>query len=148
MAARYIVVFSAIFVLTKGSNIFPIEQESKVSLHSGVVSSGAPVVVVSQGHPSAHQSQRPIYSHGPGSIPVGGNHRVIGTGLAGRLHSGSYIRPATVVVPGPTVLISAPRVVAAPVVPIRHSHGVPAPIVIGSGHSNIHQTHYHGHNPY
>ncbi|XP_043656826.1 uncharacterized protein LOC122622457 [Drosophila teissieri] len=145
MAARYLVVFSAIFVLTQGSNILP-----EVAVHSGVASSAAPVVVVPQGHQSAYQPQRPIYSHGPGSIPVGGPHRVIGSGLAGPHHSASvsYSRPAAVVVPGPRVVISAPRVVAAPVAPIYHPHGVAAPVVIGSGHGNIHQTRSLGHKPY
>ncbi|XP_039495196.1 uncharacterized protein LOC120454181 [Drosophila santomea] len=150
MVAQYIVIFSAIFVLTQGSNVLSIERESQVAVHSGVASSGAPVVVVPQGHPSVYQPQRPIYSHGPGSIPVGGSHRVIGSGLAGLHHSASvsYNRPATVVVPAPRVVISAPRVLAAPVVPIRHPHGVAAPVAIGSGHGNIHQTHHLGHKPY
>ncbi|EDW97736.1 uncharacterized protein LOC6537468 [Drosophila yakuba] len=150
MATQYIIVFSAIFVLTQGSTILSIERESEVALHSGVASSGAPVVVVPQGNPSVYQPQRPTYSHGPGSIPVGGTHRVIGSGLASPHPSSSvsFNRPATVVVPAPRVVISAPRVVAAPVVPIRHPHGVAAPVAIGSGHGNIHQTHHLGHKPY
>ncbi|XP_016976343.1 uncharacterized protein LOC108042530 [Drosophila rhopaloa] len=148
MASRFIVFFSAIIVLAQGSNILPIEQESEVAVHSGVVSSGAPVVVVSQGHPSVHpQPQRPIYGHGPVSVPVGGPHRVIGSGprpyVAAPLRPApvSYVRPATVVIP-------APRVVVGPAVPIRQPHGVAAPIVVGSGHGNVHQTRHHGQRPY
>ncbi|KAI8046356.1 uncharacterized protein LOC128252060 [Drosophila gunungcola] len=150
MASRFIVFFSAIIVLAQGSNVLPIEQEAEVAVHYSVVSSGAPVVVVSQGHPSVHQPQRPIYSHGPVSVPLGGPHRVIGSGLAGprsyvaaplRPAPVSYVRPATVVIP-------APRVVVGPAVPIRHPHGVAAPIIVGSGHGNVHQIRHHGQKPY
>ncbi|XP_017015513.2 uncharacterized protein [Drosophila takahashii] len=155
MAARFIVVLSALIVLAQGSNILPLEQEAEVPVHSGVVSSGAPVAIVSQGHPSVHQSQRPIYSHGPVSAPLGGPHRLIGSGLAGPrayggapLHSApvSYVRPSTVVVPAPRVVVSAPRVVVpAPRVVVAQPHGVAAPLAVGSGHGNGHHIRHHGH---
>jgi len=156
MASRFIVALSATIVLAQGSNILPIEQESEVAVHSGVPL-GAPAVVVSQGHPSVHQRQRPIYSHGPGpvvSAPLGGHPRILGSGLAGPrpyvaapLHSApaSYVRPATVVVPAPRVVVPAPRVVVpAPRVVVAH----PAPVVVASGHGNVHHIRHHGQKPY
>ncbi|XP_017079121.1 uncharacterized protein LOC108113126 [Drosophila eugracilis] len=176
MASRFIVVFSAIIVLAQGSNIIPIEEEAEVAVHSG-----APVAVGSQGHPSVYQPSRPIYSHGPIAAPLGGSHRVIGSGLAAPLHSAPLhsapvvVRPATVVVPAPQVVVSspkvvvpAPRVVVAPALPLRHSHGLPAhglpghglaahglpahgvaaPVVVASGHGNVHQIRHHGQKPY
>jgi len=160
MASRFIVALSATIVLAQGSNILPIEQESEVAVHSGVPL-GAPAVVVSQGHPSVHQRQRPIYSHGPGpvvSAPLGGHPRILGSGLAGPrpyvaapLHSApvSYVRPATVVVPAPRVVVPAPRVVVpASRVVVAHPHGVPAPVVVASGHGNVHHIRHHGQKPY
>ncbi|XP_017015512.2 uncharacterized protein [Drosophila takahashii] len=140
MAVRFIVFFSAIIVLAQGSNILPIEEESEVAVHSGVVSPGAPVAIVSQGHPSVHQPIAPVYGHGslPAPVAVGGAPRGIGSGLAGPRAYGprpavSYGRPAAVVVPA---------VVVAPVAPIRQPHGVAAPVLVGAGHGNVHGRHH------
>ncbi|XP_017015537.2 translation initiation factor IF-2 [Drosophila takahashii] len=104
MAFRFIFVFIATIVLAQGSIISPVEQESLVGVHhSGVVSSGAPVVGVPRGHSAAPQPQRPVSSHGSLSGPVGGSRRVSGAGVSGsrphggaprRQAGGSYNRPA------------------------------------------------------
>ncbi|XP_016949718.1 uncharacterized protein LOC108024327 [Drosophila biarmipes] len=136
MAARFFVVFSAMLVLAQGSNILPIEEEAEVAVHSGVVSAGAPVSIVSQGHPSVSQPIGSPYGHGPlpVPVPVGGAHRGIGTGSAGPRGYGAAPRPAVSYVrPGAVVV---PAVVVAPVAPIRQ------PVVVGAGHGNVHGRHH------
>ncbi|EDW97734.1 uncharacterized protein LOC6537466 [Drosophila yakuba] len=139
MAARFIVIFSAILVLAQGSILLPIEQEAEVPIHSG-----APVAIISQGHPSVSQSVAPAYGHGQLQVPVsvGGAHHGVGIGSAGAQPyvaaprpAVSYARPAAVVVPA---------VVVAPAAPIRQPHGVPAPVVVGAGHGNGYYGRHHG----
>nr|XP_016944707.1 translation initiation factor IF-2-like [Drosophila suzukii] len=96
MAFRFTFVFIATIVLAQGSIISPVEQESLVGLHhSGVVSSGAPVLGASRGHSAVPQPQRPVSGHGSLAGPVGGSRRVSGAGLAGsRPHGGAPRRPS------------------------------------------------------
>ncbi|KAH8243440.1 hypothetical protein KR032_007402 [Drosophila birchii] len=101
MAFRYIFVISAFIVLTQGSNISPVDQESEVGVHSsGGVSSGPAVSGIprgyagsqrpNSGHGSAGGSQRPR-PQGGARRPAGGAHRP--SGGAGR-PSGGAGRPA------------------------------------------------------
>ncbi|KAI8046353.1 uncharacterized protein LOC128259837 [Drosophila gunungcola] len=134
MASRIIVVLSAIIVLAQGSNILPIEQEAEVAVHSGVVASGAPVAVVSQGYPSV--------SHGPLPVPVVGPHRGIGLG-GPRPYAAAPLRPVPVSYARPAAVV-VPAVVVAPVAPIRQPHGVAAPVIVGAAHGNVHRNPHHG----
>ncbi|EDV48719.2 nuclear pore complex protein NUP98A [Drosophila erecta] len=68
---------SGSIVLAQGSNISPVEKQTPVGVHhSGVVSSGAPVVGVTSGRPVASQAQRPASGYGSSSGPIGGSRRV------------------------------------------------------------------------
>ncbi|XP_016976344.1 uncharacterized protein LOC108042531 [Drosophila rhopaloa] len=144
MASRFIVVFSAIIVLAQGSDLLPIEQEVEVAVHSGADLPGAPVAVVSQGHPSLSQPIGAAYGHGPLAVPVGGAHRGIGLGVAGpRPYAAAPLRPAPVSYARPAAVV-VPAVVVAPVAPIRQPHGVAAPVVVGAAHGNVHRNPHHG----
>ncbi|XP_017046721.1 translation initiation factor IF-2-like [Drosophila ficusphila] len=94
MAIRCIFVFIATIVLAQGSIILPVEQESVVGVHhSGVVSSGAPVVGIPRGHSAG--PQRPAPGHGGLSAPAGGSRRLSGARAAGpRAHGGAPRRQA------------------------------------------------------
>ncbi|XP_050744392.1 translation initiation factor IF-2-like [Drosophila biarmipes] len=96
MAFRYIFVISALVVLTQGSYLSSVHQDSGVGVHhSGVVSSGAPVVGLPRGNSAAPQPQRPVSAHGSLAGPVGGARRVSGAGVAGsRPHGGAPRRPS------------------------------------------------------
>uniref|UniRef100_A0A6P4ET96 Translation initiation factor IF-2 n=1 Tax=Drosophila rhopaloa TaxID=1041015 RepID=A0A6P4ET96_DRORH len=126
MAFRFIFVFIATIVLAQGSIISPVEQGSLVGVHhSGVVSSGAPVVGVPRGHPALAQPQRPAAGHGSLAGPVGGPRRLGVAGVAGpRPHGG------------------APRRQAA------GSHNRPAAIGGGAGHGSAHQSRNRNQKPY
>ncbi|XP_052849621.1 uncharacterized protein LOC128260550 [Drosophila gunungcola] len=95
MAFRYVFVISALIVLAQGSYLSSVEHESLAGVHhSGVVSSGAPVVGVPRGHSAAPQSQRPASGHGSISGPVGGSRRLSGAGVAGSRPHGAVRRPS------------------------------------------------------
>jgi len=96
MAFRYIFVISALVVLAQGSYLSSVHQDSGVGVHhSGVVSSGAPVLGASRGHSAVPQPQRPVSGHGSIAGPVGGSRRVSGAGVAGsRPHGGALRRPS------------------------------------------------------
>ncbi|XP_043655855.1 uncharacterized protein LOC122621902 [Drosophila teissieri] len=132
MAARFIVIFSAILVLAQGSNLLPIEQEAEVPIHSG-----APVAIISQGHPSVSQSVGSAYGHGQLQGSAGAQPYVTAPrpAVSYARPAVSYARPAAVVVPA---------VVVAPAAPIRQPHGVPAPVVVGAGHGNGYYGRHHG----
>ncbi|XP_033164786.1 uncharacterized protein LOC117143962 [Drosophila mauritiana] len=148
MAARFFVIFSAIFVLVQGSNLLPIEQEAEVPIRSG-----APAEVISQGHPSVSQSVGSTYGQGPLQVPIGGGHSGVGLGLAGARPyvaaprpAVSYARPAGAA-PRPAVSYARPAAVVVPalvVAPIRQPQGVPAPTVVGAGHGNVYHGRHHG----
>ncbi|XP_017023274.1 keratin, type I cytoskeletal 9-like [Drosophila kikkawai] len=94
MAFRYIFVISALVVLTQGSYLSPVDQESDVGVHhSGVASSGASGSGAPRGHPSGSQPQRPASGYGSTSGSVGGPRRSSGSNTARpRPHGGTSRR--------------------------------------------------------
>ncbi|KAH8374590.1 hypothetical protein KR200_001815 [Drosophila serrata] len=93
MAFRYIFVMSALVVLSQGSYLSSVDQESDVGAHqSGVASSGAPVSGTPRGH-SVSQPQRPASGYGSTSGSVAGPRRSSGSNAARpRPHSGASRR--------------------------------------------------------
>ncbi|XP_017079096.1 cuticle protein 21.3 [Drosophila eugracilis] len=142
MAARFIVVFSAFFVLAQGSSLLSLEQESEVAIHAGVVAAGAPVSVVSKGYASVPRPAGPAYGHGSVPVPVsvGVAHRGSGLGLAAPRAYAAAPRPA--VAYARPAAVAVPAVVVAPVAPIRQPHGVAVPAVVAVGHGNVHGRHH------
>lgn len=117
MAFRFIFVISVLIVLAQGSNIYPVDQESGVGVHSsGGVSSGVPVS--GSGIPRGHGSQPQRPASGYGSS--GGSQRPRPQGGARRPAGGAY-RPSA----------GANR-------PSGGAHGA-RPIGGGAGQGNPHQ---------
>ncbi|KAH8243439.1 hypothetical protein KR032_007398 [Drosophila birchii] len=89
MAFRYIFVISALVVLTQGSYLSSVDQESDVGVHhSGVASSGSSGAP--RGHPTVSQPQRPASGYGSTAGSVGSSRRSSGSNSPRpRPHGGS-----------------------------------------------------------